>query len=189
MLLLNILINYRRRVDRVKARHQAETFRRELAELGLKNERLENEQLNQQLEMKQRDITDYALAYSQRRKIFEEILENLKQIKRSPHPEKGLQELIIALKGKQDGEGKLNLEAPHIDKVNHAFFDKLRQNYPGLGASELELCGMIRLGYSAKDIAAIRNIAPASVRIAKTRLKKKLSLGPEMSLEAFLNGH
>lgn len=35
-----------------------------LAELNLKNERLQNAQLNQALEMKRRDITDYALVYS-----------------------------------------------------------------------------------------------------------------------------
>ncbi|HEX2899664.1 MAG TPA: tetratricopeptide repeat protein [Bacteroidia bacterium] len=187
LLLIVLRVSNRRRVERVHARHQAEAYHRELAELSLKNERLENAQLNQELEMKKRDITDYALVYSQRRKIFEELLDDLKQIKRSATPEKSLHDLVIAIRGKIDGEGKLNLESQHIEKVNNAFFEKLKQSYPGLGASELELCGMIRLGYSAKDIAAMRNIAPPSVRIAKTRLKKKMGLGPDVDLEDFLH--
>lgn len=186
LLLLMLLISYRRRAERNRARHENETYRRELAEMSLKNERLEKAQLVQELEMRQRDITDYALVYSQRKKIFEEVFESLKQIKRSPNPERSLQELMITLKGKMDGEGLLHLEEQHIEQVNHAFFDKLRQRFPNLGAGELELCGMIRLGYSAKDIAAIRNIAPASVRIAKTRLKKKMGLGPDVDLLEYL---
>lgn len=186
LLLLTLLISYRRRAERNRARHEYETYQRELAEMSLKNERLEKAQLVQELEMRQRDITDYALVYSQRKKILEEVLEGLKQIKRSPNPERSLQDLMIALKGKMDGEGLLHLEAQHIEQVNHAFFDKLRQRFPNLGSSELELCGMIRLGYSAKDIAAIRNIAPASVRIAKTRMKKKMGLGPDVDLLEFL---
>ncbi|MFN8397429.1 MAG: hypothetical protein U0176_22590 [Bacteroidia bacterium] len=186
LLLLTLLISYRRRAERNRARHENETYQRELAEMSLKNERLEKAQLVQELEMRQRDITDYALVYSQRKKIFEEVLESLKQIKRSPNPERSLQELMIGLKGKMDGEGLLHLEEEHIEQVNHAFFDKLRQRFPNLGSGELELCGMIRLGYTAKDIAAIRNIAPASVRIAKTRLKKKMGLGPEEDLLEYL---
>jgi tetratricopeptide (TPR) repeat protein len=187
LMLIVVLLHYRRRVDRASAHHAEEAYKRELAELGLKNERLENVQLSYQLDMRKRDITDYALVYSQRRKIFEEILEDLRQIKRSPNPERSLQDLIIGIKGKLDGEGKVNLESGHIDKVNQAFFGLLKQDFPSLGPSELELCGMIRLGYSAKDIAAMRNIAPASVRIAKTRLKKKLGLGPDMDLDKFLD--
>ena len=111
----------------------------------------------------------------------------MRQIKRSPHPEANLQDLISAIKGKLDSEGKLNLESQHIDNVNHAYFAQLKQRFPNLGPGELELCGMIRLGYSAKDIASMRNIAPSSVRIAKTRLKKKMGLVPEVDLGAYLN--
>lgn len=187
MFLVLIVINYRRRGERAKARHQQEVFHRELAELSLVNERLEKAHLSETLEMKQRDITDYALVYLQRQKIFEEILDNLKQIRRSPTPEKSLQELIIDIRSKLEGEGKPNLEAEHIDNVNHAFYSKLKQQFPSLGTNELELCGMIRLGYSAKEIAAIRNIEPASVRIAKTRLKKKMGLGAKEDLAQFLS--
>lgn len=187
LILAIVLINLRRRAIQENARHAQESYARALAELNLKNERLQNAQLNQALEMKRRDITDYALVYSQRRNAFEEILDNLKQIRRQPNPEKAVQDLIMTLKGKIEGEGKLSLEAEQIEKVNHAFFDDLKQKFPGLSSSELELCGMLRLGHSSKDIALRKNIAPASVRIAKTRLKKKMGLGPETDLRDFLN--
>ncbi len=188
LLLVVVLINFRRRATQQNAQREQESFRRELAELNLQNERLQNAQLNHQLEMKRRDITDYALVYSQRRNAFEEILENLKQIKRQPNPERGIQELMLTLKGKIDAEGKLHLETQQIEKVNHAFFDDLKQKFPSLSPSELELCGMLRLGHTSKDIALRKNIAPASVRIAKTRLKKKMGLGADTDLGKYLTG-
>jgi tetratricopeptide (TPR) repeat protein len=186
LLLLVWLLSYRRRMERVAAQHAQERLERELIALNLQNQELQNAQLSQQLVLKQRDITDYALIYSQRRKVMEELLEELKEIRRAPQPDKGLTQLIGSIKAKLDGEGKLHLESRHIDTVNHAFFDALKQRFPGLAPGELELCGMIRLGYNAKEIAAMRNIAPGSVRIAKTRLKKKMGLGVEDDLEEFL---
>lgn len=181
-----IVVALRRRADREKAGQIYERIQRDLAEVKLKNQQLENGQLNHELEMKKRDITDFALVHAQRKKVFEEVLENLKRLKRAPNQEAGLQELIISLKGKLDAEGAMNLEAQHVESVNHAFFDKLRRNHPTLSPAELELCSMIRLGHSVKDIAALRNIAPASVRIAKTRLKKRLELTQDQDLGEFL---
>jgi tetratricopeptide (TPR) repeat protein len=176
----------RRRADRQKANQEQERYQRELLELSLQNQQLQNAHLNHDLEMKQRDITDFAIVHAQRRKVFEEVLDGLKALKRAPNHEQKLQELIHGFKSKMDAEGSLSLDAHHVERVNNAYFDKLRRTYPSLSPAELELCSMIRLGYSVKEIAAMRSIAPASVRIGKTRLKKKLGLGPDDDLTAFL---
>lgn len=186
LLLLFWVVQNRRRMERISAQGAQDLLQRDLMALNLENQALQNAQLSQQLEMKQRDITDYALVYAQRRKLMEEMLETLREVKRNPQPEKGLGNLITDLKAKLDGEGKLHLESRHIDTVNHAFFDALKQRFPRLAPGELELCGMIRLGYTAKEIATMRNIAPGSVRIAKTRLKKKMGLGVDEDLDGFL---
>ena len=188
LLLLVWLLSYRRRMERIAAQQAQAHLQRDLMALNLQNQELQNAQLSQQLAFKQRDITDYALIYSQRRKVMEELLEELKEVRRSAQPDKDLQQLVNSIKAKLDGEGKLHLESRHIDTVNHAFYNALKQRFPTLASGELELCGMVRLGYSAKEIAALRNIAPGSVRIAKTRLKKKMGLGVDEGLEEFLNG-
>jgi tetratricopeptide (TPR) repeat protein len=176
----------RRRAERAKTAQEQERYRRELLELSLQNQQLQNAQLNHALDMKQRDITDFAIVHGQRRKVFEEVLDSLKGLKRAPNQEQKLQELIHSFKGKMDAEGSLSMDAQHVELVNNAYFDKLRGAYPSLSPAELELCSMVRLGYSVKEIAAMRSIAPASVRIGKTRLKKKLDLGPDQDLTAFL---
>jgi DNA-binding CsgD family transcriptional regulator len=186
MALLGLWLWLKRRNERMQSGLSMERYQRELAELSLRNQQLENEQLNHALEMSRRDVTDFAIVHTQRRKIFEEVVEGLKRLRQSEHQDRGLQDLINGLRAKMDAEESISLDAQRHDLVNNAFFDKLRRTYPGLSPAELELCSMLRLGYSVKEIAAIRNIEPASVRIGKTRLKKKLGLGPDEQLNHFL---
>lgn len=74
----------------------------------------------------------------------------------------------------------------NVEKVNQDFFNKLDQNFPELTINEKQLCGLIRLNLSTKDIASIKNISPKSVEMGRYRLRKKLNLAPKEELSAFL---
>gem|GEM_PF-4038407 len=86
-------IRLRQQLDLNKAAIEQESYKRKLAEINLKNEQLEKMQIGQQLELKKRDVTDYALAYSQRKKILDEILTKIKEIKKSKDPAEQLLDL------------------------------------------------------------------------------------------------
>jgi hypothetical protein len=165
---------------------EQESYKRELAEINLKNEQLEKEYFSQQLELKKRDVTDYALAYSQRKKILDEVLNKLKDIKKSEDPVQQLQELGKTLKKQLQGDAYMEIDPGRIEQVNHEFFEKLENVCPDLTPGEKDLTGLIRLNFSSKEISSLRNISPASVRISKFRLKKKLGLSPELDLTEFI---
>ena len=74
-----------------------------------------------------------------------------------------------------------------VETVNSAFYDALRTRFPHLAPTELELCGLIRAGFSNKEIAEVRNITPKSARMARFRLKRKLKILPEEDLAEVLN--
>ncbi|HYG51483.1 MAG TPA: hypothetical protein VD905_11305, partial [Flavobacteriales bacterium] len=90
------------------------------------------------------------------------------------------------LKNQLKGDMKMSVDPGQIEHLNAAFFDKLKNICPDLSVSERDLCGLLRLKFSSKEISAMRNIAPASVRISKFRLKKKLELDAGTNLEDFL---
>ena len=73
-----------------------------------------------------------------------------------------------------------------VDAWNSIFYEKLRQRVPELSATELEICGLIRLNLSSKEIASIRNIEPKSVDMSRWRLRKKLNLKPDDDLTMVL---
>jgi tetratricopeptide (TPR) repeat protein/DNA-binding CsgD family transcriptional regulator len=181
-----VLVLYKRRIVLERFSREQELSRRELAESKLQNEQLERIRVDQQLELKRRDVTDYALAYSQRKKILDEVLDKLREMKKVQDPSEGLRELTVALKRQLKDDQHPLLESENIEKANHEFFEKLHEVCPGLTAGERDLTGLIRLNFSSKEISSYRNISPASVRISKVRLKKKLGLSREQDLIQFI---
>ncbi len=81
------------------------------------------------------------------------------------------------------------------DNFNHyfshlhvGFFEKLERDYPTLTAAERRLAGLVRMNLTNREISGLINIEENSVKMAKYRLKKKLNLGEEDTLFAFLQG-
>ena len=71
-------------------------------------------------------------------------------------------------------------------ELNQNFHKKLIANHPNLTKSEIRLLTLIQVGYSQKEIAGILNIAPDSVKKAKSRVRKKLSLNDSIILNEYL---
>ena len=62
-----------------------------------------------------------------------------------------------------------------FEQVQPRFFDERQTVYPSLSRYEQQLANYFHIQLSAKEIAALLNIDPASVRRAKTRLFKKIA--------------
>jgi len=71
-------------------------------------------------------------------------------------------------------------------EMNREFYTQLKQKHPGLSQSELDFCGLIRMNFSMKDIAILKEIAFKSVNMARYRLKKKLGLEHDNDLDEYL---
>lgn len=65
---------------------------------------------------------------------------------------------------------------------------KLALQYPQLSEKDLHLCAFLHLGMSTKEIAALTSREVRSVDSARNRLRKKLGLAPQQSLQQFLKG-
>lgn len=74
----------------------------------------------------------------------------------------------------------------NVRKVSNDFKKRLKIRYPQLIRSEVELCALIRLRMSNKEIAAVRNISLSSARTARYRLKKKLNIPENLEIEQVL---
>jgi tetratricopeptide (TPR) repeat protein len=73
-----------------------------------------------------------------------------------------------------------------FEDIYPAFFSKLRYRYPDITASELRLSAMIKLNLSVKEMANMLGILPESVTTSRYRLKKKLGLGEDESVEDYI---
>ena len=72
-------------------------------------------------------------------------------------------------------------------KIRVDFKQVLYIKYLDLTKLDVKLAALIVMNMSNKDIGISKNITPESVKIAKNRLKKKLSLSKEDDLHEHLN--
>lgn len=66
------------------------------------------------------------------------------------------------------------------------FFASLRYRFPDITAAELRLAALIKMNLSLKEAANTLGISAESVKKSRYRLKKKIALGEEDSLEDFI---
>ncbi|WP_264521661.1 hypothetical protein [Flavobacterium sp. N1994] len=74
----------------------------------------------------------------------------------------------------------------YFESVNKNFYTRLKQKYPDISSNDLKICALIKLNLSIKEMAAILNISPDSVKTARHRLRKKLQLSTEENLTDFI---
>ncbi len=68
------------------------------------------------------------------------------------------------------------------------FLDALRKTHPNLTNNEWRLCVLLRLNLTTKQIARIMHITPASVNVARSRIRKKMNLDKSTNLVQYITG-
>lgn len=74
-------------------------------------------------------------------------------------------------------------------KLHPEFIRRLKKDYPILTESQLKHAAYIAMGLSSKQIAQIMNIEYESVKKSRTRLRSRMGLPPDSSLEDTLRGY
>lgn len=173
---------------RAKAESEALRIKNMLNESELKHAKTEKKILENSLENKQKDISDLALYVSNLRNIHDIMKSDLENIRRmkSEEQEKALKLLMIDIANRLEISEKNSRIHENIEELNHDFYSRLEQNHPHLTKIDWELCGLIRLGLNNKEIAALKNIEPESVKRSKSRLRKKLGLTIDFDIQAYL---
>jgi tetratricopeptide (TPR) repeat protein len=172
----------------IKNRQNAE-YRQSLIEEKLTVAKLEQHNLKQELQYKEKELVNMALYIIQKIEFIELLNNELKTLQKESKEEKNevvnkLSQLISA-NVKLDKE-RLDFQL-HVENVNQSFFIKLKEKFPGITENEKKLSALLRINLSSKDIASIYNISPSSVDMNRYRLRKKLNLNSDENLGEFLN--
>ncbi|MDR6404645.1 MULTISPECIES: tetratricopeptide repeat protein [Chryseobacterium] len=69
---------------------------------------------------------------------------------------------------------------------NEYFVNRLSEKVPNLTNLELKLCMYFRLNLSSKKISSFENTTPNTIRVYKTKIKTKIGLDRETSLDTYL---
>ncbi len=134
-----------------------------------------NLDLRAQLEANQRELASTSLYVQQKNALLAELKQQMQelhpQLPARPQELAGIRSLLQASQYLDEDWGRFKR---HFEQVHPRFFEELQARYPALTSHEQRLYCYFHIQLSTKEIAALLNIDPASVRRAKTRLYKKI---------------
>jgi len=83
---------------------------------------------------------------------------------------------------KANGLNPLNDLMNAFKDLQPEFYTRLSEQHPELSPRELEICALISLNMTSKQISVLLNITIKSVEVARHRIRKKINLHPDQNL-------
>jgi len=184
-LIIASVVIFKMRGD-MKKRRALNLLNRKLSQEMIRIKELESEQLKNKIELKNKSLTDFAIDINRKHEFMIDILDRLNKIKRADERDGLLWELILHTKNHLNIDENMKYLWENVQKVNHEFFYKLQERFPDLTKTEKQLCAFIHLNLKDKEIAVIKNIEHGTVRVQKTKMRKKLGIDSKVNLGDFL---
>lgn len=135
-----------------------------------------NSKLELELQYKTSDLTkvvsDNRLRHSFKVNLLTELNSILKSNDESIKQKLG--SFITDLNIQIDADKKRNQLQANIDRINTEFEKKLKERFPNLTQSEVEICGYLKLNLSIKEIANLKRTSEDAIKMAKYRMNKKM---------------
>ncbi|MDY8138033.1 tetratricopeptide repeat protein [Aquimarina sp. 2201CG5-10] len=143
------------------------------------------EELHTEVSLKKEEVTDLMKETLIHLRTKEKIAEDLSKLS---DQEEGisLKSIIAELKADKLEDTKLILLKKNIETLNYEFVKRLRIKHPSLTKTDIEVCSFIKLGLSRKEISNLRKTSLDAIKSTRFRLKKKLELSQEESLDSYI---
>ncbi|WP_313448102.1 tetratricopeptide repeat protein [Sphingobacterium sp.] len=193
LILLIVLsyVLYSRQKIKIKnqiAESRKQEAERELTEIALKNQLLEDKQLKQELSLKQKELTSHTLNLIRNNQFLEELRDELKEMVKDERRDqkRQMQKLVLQINENITQGIHWKEFMGTFEKVHHSFFEKLIRQCPDLTAADMRLVALLKINLNNIDIAVLLGISQDSLRVARHRLRKKLRLEQGEDLASYL---
>ena len=180
-ILIGALLLFRRwGVKQTRKKEQLRLEKREREIIRLRNDKLRDE-----VRFKSKELASSTMAIIRKN----EFLLDLKNIVRkqknelgSRYPDKYYNYLNNKIDENISSRDDRQIFENNFERAHEQFFQKMKNKYPDLTSSDLQLCAYLRMNLSSKEIAPLLGISIRGVENHRYKLRKKLNLDPEDSL-------
>ncbi len=136
------------------------------------------------LKIKEQELVSHVMELEQKNEIIRLIKTKLKEAAKSGMVrENELNEIVTSIKVQVNEPNMFNTK---FTQLHHDFFDNLKKAHPDLTKSELKFCAYLKLRMSSNQIATMQNVTIEAIRKTRHRLRKKLNLELEDSLDDYI---
>ncbi len=159
-----------------------------LSQKDLENSELKQQELKQQLDFKNKELSSYALNFIKKNEVVQQLQSTIQGVKRSPNIEKDklIADLNKVIRKNLSIDRDWEDFSRFFEDAHQGFYSKLKSKHGDLGTNDLKICSLIRLNLNIKETASILAISPESVKTARYRLRKKLELDSRQEILTYL---
>ncbi|MCE3296920.1 MAG: hypothetical protein K0R65_2634 [Crocinitomicaceae bacterium] len=144
--------------------------------------------LENEIKLKQEKITNLALNLNLKKETENAFLQKIREIKRKKQadPETILKELQLSVTNLINIDQKNAGNSMDVEEENSRFTLELQKLHPELSKQEQTFCSYFRMNLNSKEIASITSMTSGTVRVYKNKIKAKVGLNAEESLNDYL---
>ena len=143
-----------------------------------------------ELNHKDMELMSLSLQLSENTALFEKMMDEIASVTDIlPENEKQIKEKIEKIQRSariRVNDATWRQFEEHFLTVHPGYFSRLLDKHPDLTKSEIKLCALLSLNLDTKEIASILSQEYDSVRVSRTRLRKKLNLENDEKLPIYL---
>jgi len=142
------------------------------------------------LQEKNQKLLEWTIRTGKENDLYKAVSKKLKMLLKSgkisfsPDDLQEIQQTMEQLRGKTDN---WEIFKQKFSAVYKDFFDKLEAAHPRLTKTELKFCAYLRIHMTSQQIASAMDISMEAIRKNRYRIRKKLELKTEDSLEEYIN--
>ncbi|WP_166961535.1 triple tyrosine motif-containing protein [Yeosuana marina] len=163
---------------KVYKRHYDKKLRQEQSESEKTIIEIKNQQLNDAIENKNRELTISKMSIIKKNELLNSIKKELKSHE-SPKNIRSVNKLIDDnLNNTKDWEFFVKA----FNNTDKGFLEKVKKLHPNLTSNDIRFCVYLRLNLSSREIADLLNITVKSVETKRYRLRKRMRLPHQENL-------
>lgn len=164
-----------------------ETLQRVITKRKKTLDAVTNELFREQLTAVEAELSTYIRSIKEKNELIEQLQTEIEQLQ-SANGTAG--DKLASLDALQNSailtEEDWNSFKEKFESVYTNFFSHLRNKYPSLTQAEVRLIALTKLNITTREMAGLLGISPETIRQTRWRLRKKMNLADEVSLEQFV---
>ncbi|KQR67474.1 tetratricopeptide repeat protein [Pedobacter sp. Leaf176] len=160
----------------------------DLTSLALKNLKLEEQNLKQQLEVKSRELSTHTLNLIKNNQFLEKLRNTLQAMVKDDKRDqkKQMNQMLTEINQSFNHERNWKEFTLAFEQVHHQFLEQLKKFSNELTSADMRLIALLKMNLDSADISTLLGISTDSLRVSRYRLRKKLNLTQGDNLSAFI---
>lgn len=190
----------KKNIQLLEAKNKVSNLQRILLALGLalaliaafafyqrnKRNKLAKENAEADLEFKTKELTTHALHLAKKNEVLNDLKQKAKVLKQDANADPGYQMLIQTINFDLQDDNNWENFSKYFEEVHKDFNNNAKTQFPAITKNDLRLMALLKMNLSSKEIANILNISSDGIKKARQRLRKKMGIHSNDSLEAIV---